>query len=156
PNRTKQYNANLRTKNSYSSFRLQVEYRWLDNRFQPRHGAVRDAGILFHIHTDPDSVWPPSVEMQLGGGEPGAPYVSGDIWIIGNTRAKSPAAMEGTAYYYKPEGPIVEFSGIFPNEEASQLHLRRGHQTTRRVELGRGGGPRRGSRRILPQWKTRE
>ena len=117
PNRTKQYNANLRTKNSYSSFRLQVEYRWLDNRFQPRHGAVRDAGILFHIHTDPDSVWPPSVEMQLGGGEPGAPYVSGDIWIIGNTRAKSPAAMEGTAYYYKPEGPIVEFSGIFPNEE---------------------------------------
>ncbi|MBT5901210.1 MAG: DUF1080 domain-containing protein, partial [Opitutaceae bacterium] len=64
PNRTKQFNANLRTKDSFSRFRLQVEYRWLDNRFQPRHGAVRDAGILFHIHTEPDSVWPPSVEMQ--------------------------------------------------------------------------------------------
>jgi hypothetical protein len=120
PNRTKQFNANLRTKDSFSRFRLQVEYRWLDNRFQPRHGAVRDAGILFHIHTEPDSVWPPSVEMQLGGGEPGAPYVSGDIWIIGNTRGKSPAEMDGTAFYYKPDGAIVQFSGIFPNDEGSK------------------------------------
>jgi hypothetical protein len=115
--RTKQYTANLRTKQSFSRFHLQVEYRWKDSRFQPRHGAVRDAGILFHIHTAPDSVWPPSVEMQLGGGEPGKPYVSGDIWIIGNTRAKSPAEMDGTAFYYQPDGPIVEFSGIFPNDE---------------------------------------
>lgn len=115
PHRTKQFNANLRTKASYSRFHLQVEYRWKDSKFQPRHGAVRDAGILFHIHTEPNAVWPPSVEMQLGGGEPGAPYVSGDIWIIGNTRAKSPAVMDGTAYYYQPDGPIVEFGGQHPD-----------------------------------------
>ncbi|MDB4474797.1 DUF1080 domain-containing protein, partial [Opitutaceae bacterium] len=70
-----------------------------------------------HIHTEPDSVWPPSVEMQLGGGEPGKPYVSGDIWIIGNTRAKSPAEMDGTAFYYQPNGPIVEFGGKHPDNQ---------------------------------------
>ena len=115
PNRTKQFSANLRTKRSFSKFHLQVEYRWLDNRFQPRHAAVRDAGILFHIHTEPDAVWPPSVEMQLGGGNPGAPYVTGDIWVIGNTRAKSPS----TDQYYDPAGPVTDFGN--PDFEGDEI-----------------------------------
>ncbi|GAB5561002.1 MAG: hypothetical protein SynsKO_26490 [Synoicihabitans sp.] len=120
PNRTKQFSANLRTTEKFSRFHLQVEYRWQDNRFQPRHAAVRDAGILFHIHSEPNEVWPPSVEMQLGGGEPGAPYVTGDIWIIGNTRAKSPAKKDGTAYYYTPGEIITEFGGRHPANEGMQ------------------------------------
>jgi hypothetical protein len=100
-----QFNGNLRTTESFSSFHLQLEYRWMDARFSPRQDAVRDAGILFHLHTDPDKVWPPSVEMQLGGGEPGAPYVSGDLWVISNTRALSPS-IAGT---YQPDAPPVLF-----------------------------------------------
>lgn len=113
PHRTKQYSANLRTTASFSRFHLQVEYRWLDNRFQPRHAAVRDAGILFHIHSRPDTVWPPSIEMQLGGGEPGAPYVTGDIWVIGNTRARSPS----TDQYYDPVAEAVEFGDIASKDD---------------------------------------
>jgi len=100
-----QFNGNLYTEKSFSHFHLQVEYRWKENRFRPRHRAVRDAGILFHIHSQPDEVWPPSVEMQLGGGEPGDPYVTGDLWVIGNTRTKAPS-IDGS---YHPGAPLVEF-----------------------------------------------
>ena len=100
-----QYNGNLYTEKSFSNYHLQVEYRWEENRFRPRHRAVRDAGILFHIHTAPDDVWPPSVEMQLGGGKPGAAYVTGDLWVIGNTRVKAPS-IEGR---YQIGAPLVEF-----------------------------------------------
>lgn len=117
PNRTKQFSANLRTTATFSRFHLQVEYRWRDHRFQPRHAAVRDAGILFHLHTDIGAVWPPSVEMQLGGGEPGAPYVTGDIWIIGNTRARARAVPDGTAFYHDPTGPVLELGGSHPANE---------------------------------------
>ncbi len=100
-----QFNGNLYTTRSFSHFHLQVEYRWRENRFRPRHRAVRDAGILFHIHTAPDNVWPPSVEMQLGGGVPGDPYVTGDLWVIGNTRTKAPS-LDGI---FQPGAPLTEF-----------------------------------------------
>ncbi len=100
-----QFNGNLRTTEQFSNFHLQLEYRWMQNRFRPRHRAVRDAGILFHIHTNPDEVWPPSIEMQLGGGKPGAPYVTGDLWVIGNTRAFAPSIDN----QWLPDAPLVEF-----------------------------------------------
>lgn len=61
-----QYSANLYHESTWSHFHLQVEYRWLEKRFAPRTEDDRDAGILFHIHTDPEKVWPPSLEMQMG------------------------------------------------------------------------------------------
>lgn len=88
---SKQSSANLRHESTWSSFRLQVEYRWLDKKFAPRTEDDRDAGILFHIHTEPEKVWPPSLEMQMGDGNPGAAYVTGDLFIIGNTRADCPS-----------------------------------------------------------------
>ncbi len=105
PNRTKQYSANLRTEATFSRFHLQVEYRWLENRFRPRHAAVRDAGILFHIHSEVGAVWPPCLEMQLGEGQPGAPYVTGDLWVLGPTQATSVT----TDQYYDPEGTPTVF-----------------------------------------------
>ncbi len=84
---TRQFNANLYHESTWSSFHLQVEYRWLEKKFVPRTEDKRDAGILFHIHTEPDKVWPPSLEMQIGDGKPGDAYVTGDLFIIGTTRA---------------------------------------------------------------------
>ena len=98
-----QSSANLYHKSTWSSFHLQVEYRWLDKKFQPRTEDHRDAGILFHIHTEPEKVWPPSLEMQMGDGKPGDAYVTGDLWVIRNTRTDSPS--EGINY--KPDAPIV-------------------------------------------------
>ncbi|MFD2257504.1 DUF1080 domain-containing protein [Luteolibacter algae] len=88
---SKQSNANLYHESTWGKFHLQVEYRWLEKKFQPRTEDNRDAGILFHIHTHPAGVWPPSVEMQLGDGKPGDKYVTGDLFVLGTTRADSPS-----------------------------------------------------------------
>lgn len=115
-NRSKQYDANLRTEATFSKYRLQVEYRWLENRFRPRHASVRDAGIMFHIHTDIDAVWPPCFEMQLGEGQPGAPYVTGDLWVLGNSRATALSKDQ----WYDPEGEPVVFGE--PDDENDMRH----------------------------------
>jgi hypothetical protein len=100
---SKQASANLYHESTWSSFHLQVEYRWLDKKFVPRTEDKRDAGILFHIHTEPKKVWPPSLEMQMGDGKPGDAYVTGDLFIIGNTRADC-ASPEGK---YIPGGKVI-------------------------------------------------
>jgi len=104
-NRSKQYSANLRTEATFSRYHLKVEYRWLENRFRPRHASVRDAGIMFHIHSDIGAVWPPCLEMQLGEGQPYAPYVTGDLWVLGPTRATS----RSKDLFYDPEAPPMLF-----------------------------------------------
>lgn len=99
---SRQFNANLRHESTWSRFHLQVEYRWLERKFAPRAEDKRDAGILFHIHTEPEKVWPPSLEMQMGDGKPGDAYVTGDLFIIGNNRADCPSP-EGK---YTPGGEV--------------------------------------------------
>ena len=72
---SKQASANLWHESTWSSFHLQVEYRWLDKKFVPRTEDKRDAGILFHIHSEPKKVWPPSLEMQMGDGSEKAEFI---------------------------------------------------------------------------------
>lgn len=76
----------LITDKEYSSFILKLEYKWLENRFAPRVDADRDAGILFHVHGNLNSIWPNCVEMQLGESDARKTkdrYASGDLWVIG-------------------------------------------------------------------------
>ncbi len=105
-NGTNQEPAVLVSDRSFSKYRLQVEYRWLKNRFQPRVKANRDSGILVHCHTY-FNVWPASIEMQLGDGKPGQPYVAGDLWVLGKTRTDSPR--EGK--FYKKGAPLMQRGG---------------------------------------------
>lgn len=101
---SKQWNANMRHESEWEKFHLQVEYRWLEKKFEPRANDDRDAGILFHIHTKPDAVWPPSVEMQLGDGVPvKSPYVTGDLFVLGSTRVDSPTEK----VVYDPKAPLL-------------------------------------------------
>ncbi|MFK7850528.1 MAG: DUF1080 domain-containing protein [Akkermansiaceae bacterium] len=100
---SKQASANLYHESEWSHFHLQVEYRWLEPKFQPRTKANRDAGILFHVHSQPEKVWPPSLEMQLGDGKPGDKYVTGDLFVLGTTRADSPSKENK----YQPDAPMV-------------------------------------------------
>lgn len=62
----------LRTNQSYSSYRLTLEYRWSPSgkKFEPRKKALRDAGLLFHQHGK-DMVWPACVECQIQEGDTG-------------------------------------------------------------------------------------
>ncbi|MEP2775792.1 MAG: DUF1080 domain-containing protein [Luteolibacter sp.] len=96
PASSKQFNATLVHEQKWNSYHLRVEYRWGENKFQPRMEAERDSGVLFHIHSEPTKVWPPSVELQLGDGKPGDVRVTGDLCLIGNSRGESPS--EGNNY----------------------------------------------------------
>lgn len=108
PDGSMQGRAIIRTSEEFSRYRLQIEYRWLGSRFIPREDANRDAGILLHCHTRTDVVWPASIEMQMGEGRPGEPYVSGDLWVIGNSRALSPERKG----MYHPDGERAYKYGI--------------------------------------------
>lgn len=60
----------LRTLQDYENYKLTVEWRW------PGEGG--NSGILLHM-SEPDIIWPQSIEAQLFSGN------AGDIWIIGET-----------------------------------------------------------------------
>ena len=67
--------ALLVTDSSYSHYDLHLEYRWGDKKFAPREAAVRDAGVLYHVH-DTTEFWAGSLECQIQEGD------TGDAWII--------------------------------------------------------------------------
>ncbi len=80
-----QPSATLSTDKEYSKYVLELEYKWGTNRFSDRSSTARDAGVLFHLHTDITAVWPPSLEMQMGTSELGGKWVTGDLFILGDT-----------------------------------------------------------------------
>lgn len=93
--------AGLVSNKEYSRYVLTLEYRWGEKKFQPRDEAVRDAGILFHVHGN-ETIWPNSVECQLQEGD------TGDIWAIG-TRVTAPVNV--TVRSYHPQGERVTRGG---------------------------------------------
>jgi hypothetical protein len=86
--------AGLVTKASYSRYVLRLDYRWGEHKFAPRAEAVRDAGVLFHLH-ETNVIWPASVECQIQEGD------TGDIWAI-QTRVTSP--VQNVIRNYSPSG----------------------------------------------------
>jgi hypothetical protein len=60
----------LRTLQDYENYKMTVEWRW------PGEGG--NSGVLLHM-SEPDIIWPQSIEAQLFSGN------AGDIWIIGET-----------------------------------------------------------------------
>ena len=81
-----QARATLVSEKEYSRFVLEFEYRWGDARFAPRADVERDAGFLFHIHGDIHRVWPSCLEMQMGTSPLGGEWVTGDLWVLGNSK----------------------------------------------------------------------
>ncbi|YCM46384.1 DUF1080 domain-containing protein [Verrucomicrobiaceae bacterium 227] len=104
---SKQSSDCLNTEKEYSHFTLRLEYKWLENRFEPRADHDRDAGLLFHVHGNLTKVWPLSMEMQIGetpGGRFGAKrYHTGDLFVLGgNLRCKTTK----TKGRYDPDGKL--------------------------------------------------
>lgn len=125
PDGSAQYRALLSHEREFSgNFHLQVEYRWREGRFIPRSESIRDAGILFHVHTRPNRVWPGGLEMQLGDGAPGERNVSGDLWVVGKTLADV-SSRDG---FYDPEAP----------SEIRGSGMRRFNLTRRKAEYRKG------------------
>lgn len=65
----------ITTNKEYSSFNLELEYKWGERKFEPRAEAKRDAGILFHVQGE-KKAWPTSLECQIQEND------TGDLWVI--------------------------------------------------------------------------
>ena len=79
--------ATLRTEASYGSYVFHLEYKWGTKRYSERKQTARDSGVCFHICNDVDQVWPDSFEMQIGSSPLGQDWITGDIFVLGATRA---------------------------------------------------------------------
>ena len=64
----------LRTVNDYANYKIHVEYRWAD----PDPKIKRNTGVLVHM-SEPDAVWPKSIECQ------GMMGNAGDFYVIEGT-----------------------------------------------------------------------
>ncbi len=60
----------MRTEADYADYQLHVEWRW--------PGEAGNSGVLLHM-SEPDTIWPRSIECQLMSGN------AGDFWVIGGT-----------------------------------------------------------------------
>jgi hypothetical protein len=110
------------TKDSFTNYRLIVEFRWGLLTWSPRRNSARDSGILLHgqgrfgnTADDFNGPWMRSVEYQLIEGG------SGDLILVGGFDAQggpriSPSMtctpepkIEGKAQRWKPGAPSVQF-----------------------------------------------
>lgn len=88
----------LRTEADYSDYKLHVEWRW------PGKGG--NSGVLLHM-SEPDKVWPKSIECQLHAGD------AGDFWVIGGTDFKEHADKSNRRVLKKSESsekPLGEWN----------------------------------------------
>lgn len=68
----------IRTKKIFTDYHFVVEFKWGDKKWPPGEGAKRDAGICYNIPaSEPDSIWPQSIECQIQEGD------VGDFWLLG-------------------------------------------------------------------------
>jgi len=87
----------IATDKNYDSYILSLEYRWGENKYEPRVNFVRDAGIIFHVH-GPEEIWPNGVECQIQEGD------TGDIWVIG---CQVTSKVEPFTRNYSSEGALA-------------------------------------------------
>jgi 3-keto-disaccharide hydrolase len=67
--------AVITTEQTFSSYRLSLEYKWGVNKFEPRVRKIRDAGLLYHAGPlNRKRGWPESVESQIQECEVGDTY----------------------------------------------------------------------------------
>lgn len=85
----------ITTKQSYANYHLKLQFKWGEQRWPPRAEAVRDSGLLYHVHSEPGAVfgtWPRSVEFQI------QEHDTGDLWTIGTRitgKASRPTKPDG-------------------------------------------------------------
>lgn len=55
----------IATVEEYGDYHLSLEYMWGPRRYSPREIAKRDSGILYHVPSGRDFLWPDCVEYQI-------------------------------------------------------------------------------------------
>lgn len=99
----------LVTDESFSHYRLRLQFKWGEKRWPPREGVPRDAGLLYDVHSAMNfngKVWPRSIEYQIQEGDVGDLYAVGsrDTVLAHFDAARKPKPL----WVYDPAGkPIV-------------------------------------------------
>jgi hypothetical protein len=104
----------LTTTPSFTNYHLRLQFKWGEQRWAPRADAVRDSGLLYHVHGDAGAiyrVWPRSVEFQI------QEHDVGDLFALG-TRISVPVRADpgkprnliydpnGTPTLFLDNGPV--------------------------------------------------
>jgi hypothetical protein len=100
----------MTTTQSFTNYHLRLQFKWGERRWAPRADAVRDSGLLYHVHSEPGAmygVWPRCVEFQIQERD------TGDLFALG-TRITVPARPADAAgkpgpYTYDPKGRPTAF-----------------------------------------------
>ena len=97
----------LSTVKEYQNYHLQLQFKWGENKFAPRHEAKRDSGLLYHAtgkHGADWYFWMRSLEMQIQEGD------CGDFWGLGGNFIDIPAVKNKDGeYIYQKDAPLTTF-----------------------------------------------
>lgn len=100
----------LSTKANFGNYHLRLQFKWGAKKWPPREQAVRDSGLLYHVHGEParsSGVWPACVELQI------QEHDCGDLYAIITQLTVSAREEAGpnnkTLYHYDPSGKPTDF-----------------------------------------------
>ncbi len=101
------------TNKTFKNYHFKVEFKWGINKWPPRGNDKRDAGICYNIpDSEPDSIWPKSIECQIQEGD------VGDFWMLGfstiklNGQQNIPADHTRFVKYADGEKPYGEWNTV--------------------------------------------
>lgn len=101
----------LSTKESFSNYYLEMEFKWGDRKWIPRIEAKRDSGILYHCHGEHGAfwdVWKSCIEYQVQETD------MGDLHELAGPNCKSRfRTLDAKSHVFDPESPSpwVEWEG---------------------------------------------
>lgn len=100
----------IRTDETFENYHLKLEYKWGEKKWPPRENAVRDSGLLYHVHGDPgrsSRYWPACVELQIQEHDTADLYAIITQITVNARRETGPD--NRTLYIYDPAGDPIDF-----------------------------------------------
>ena len=108
----------LRTAESFENYHLRLEFKWGRKKWPPRLNAVRDSGLLYHVHAAPGEegrTWARSIEVQIQEKDVGDLYAIGSaiaVRVKPQPRPTPPVGQPAPAplFEYDPAGTWMYFT----------------------------------------------
>ena len=102
----------LTTTETFTNYHLRLQVKWGERRWGSRTNSVRDAGLLYYVHGEPDfqsQTWPRSLEFQIQEHDFGDLYIVGDTQITVTASPQPPETKGRPSFIYDPKGAPVLF-----------------------------------------------
>jgi hypothetical protein len=106
----------LRSKGAFENYHLRLQFKWGDKKWPPRLDAVRDSGLLYHVHAAPGAegrLWARSIELQIQEKDVGDLYsINAMIFVRSKLRPGTGNATTRPVYEYAPDGTWNVFAQV--------------------------------------------